>query len=616
MSRLIKTIALLFAIAWPTLQVVRAEELIDYKAALSTYLQQSQAGESYTPKLGQTASSTTPPTNTSGTGVPTPPSTATVPTMVSQPSWAAAAASSSAVPRNSDFVIPSATSVPTMPSQVVPVQAVQSPAGSPSVTEIGSMSGAVSAPAVATNQVPAVSPAALPQQPGIPTSQLPANFAGMPAGTFPSGGIVEQNGALYQLEPVYDDGATYGGEVPFAGLPCGEMPCNPCGVEECGQVGCQQCCSSLCGCRQCGLPVWLRGELLLWGVEGDYVPPLLTRSPAGTPGEDIGVLGRPTTRTVFGGDRIGDDLRVGGRLRGGIWLNKCRKFGIDGDFFYLGQDNDDVRVTSAAGDYFARPFFNTNPAVNAQDSEILVAPRIANSVFEIENSSTIYSAAPTFRWNAYCCECTGCCCEKNSTRVDFLAGYRYFRFDESIRMRERFEPSDPFFAPGTSYEFFDSFETENEFHGAEIGMNYLTQRCRWIFDATARIAFGNMNSVCNINGYSRAIVPGVLDQTVSGGFLTAGSRLGTFERDEFAVIPQGELSIGYCVSPTLRFHAGYNFMFLHSVIRPGGLIPTRIDSDDFLVDTAPSALDEGPDKDAIEQSVWLQGVTFGFTYNF
>lgn len=575
MSRTIwPSIALMMAaIAYPV-QVLGEDQPFDYQAALSSYLDSSTVERGFVPNLNHQS-----------------PVQAQTTTM--------------ALPMR---VMPTGSRLSELPTAVAnPVQA----ATAGNMRQFGSVttvSGAADAngTTTATNRLQNIPLAQVPEA-ITPVPQIDAEMAAAQPtflGTNPvARNVLEQDGARYYMEPTYENAPVAGG-VPF--------------VEGtiCEEPSCQQCCASLCGCRPCQSPLWLQSELLLWGVKGQYVPDLLTRSPAGTPATDIGVLGLPTTDTIFGRDRISDDLRIGGRVRGGIWLNECRKYGLEADFFYLGDDDDNIRATSDAGDLFARPFYNTNPAVMAQDAELLVAPNIASSVFQIDSSSQIYSVAPNFRWNLYCCESTNCCCEQNSTRLDFLVGYRYFRFREAITLSESFEPAGAFYVPGTTIEFHDAYEVENNFNGAELGLNYMTQRCRWVLDMTAKLGLGNVRSTCSIDGHSRVVVPGIFDQTMTGGFLTAGSRLGTFESDSFAVLPQAEVRLGYCVMSSLRFHVGYNFMFLDNVVRPGSLISTQVDSDDFLVDATPAADDLGPDKDAIEQGVWLQGVNFGFTYNF
>src|SRR5438105_10961923 len=67
-----------------------------------------------------------------------------------------------------------------------------------------------------------------------------------------------------------------------------------------------------CNCR--GGRFWASGEYLFAWVQGYRLPPLATTSPAGTAQGSAGVLGLPTTGTLFGGSMVTNDLRSGFRL--------------------------------------------------------------------------------------------------------------------------------------------------------------------------------------------------------------------------------------------------------------------------------------------------------------
>src|SRR5262249_54883705 len=66
---------------------------------------------------------------------------------------------------------------------------------------------------------------------------------------------------------------------------------------------------------------WARGEYLLWRVESQRLPPLLTASPPGTPLNAAGVLGTPGTVVLFGDERVNDEWRSGMRFELGAWLD-------------------------------------------------------------------------------------------------------------------------------------------------------------------------------------------------------------------------------------------------------------------------------------------------------
>ena len=95
--------------------------------------------------------------------------------------------------------------------------------------------------------------------------------------------------------------------------------CNQCG----GTAGCCRCC-------MCGPPgrFWVRDEYLgFWG-KGDQLPVLVTTSPTGT---------LPATTPVFGGNTVNGGYRSGNWIQAGMWLDCCRNWGVQADYFFLGQ---------------------------------------------------------------------------------------------------------------------------------------------------------------------------------------------------------------------------------------------------------------------------------------
>lgn len=394
--------------------------------------------------------------------------------------------------------------------------------------------------------------------------------------------------------------------------PCSPViPCPPAN-RTCGQPGC----GSLCGCRPCSSPIWFQWETLLYKVDGYNTPALVTRSPAGTAPTDIGILGRQSTSTIFGGNTLGDGLRVGGRLTGGFWFDKCRKVGLQGELFALtGGDDDDFRTRFGGNSIVARPFFNE--ATGQQDAEILNMPGVALGEFDANFSSRIYSAAPALRFNLCCCgnQCDPCnpCSAQSQSRFDFLLGYRYFHVGETAQLYERFEPDNGLFADGTSYEFFDEYRTSNNFHGIELGFDWMRQRRRFYSQLTGTVALGQVNRRTEISGFSNFDVPGFSSGEFAGGFYSSAQEQGSTSDRGFAVLPQARIKIGYCITPSLRVFAGYDVLYLGSVVRPGSIIDTSIDPADLLVDQ-PAA--RRVQRDLPDDEFWMQGVSIGALWNF
>ena len=366
---------------------------------------------------------------------------------------------------------------------------------------------------------------------------------------------------------------------------------------------------TLCGCRSddsCRL--WSRWGSLIYWLKGYDVPALVTTSPAGTPLPDVGVPGLPTTTTLFGDSSIGESLRTGGRLNLGFWAENDRRVGIEGEFFALGSGDEDDFVSTLGGNrIIARPFFNTDPTVNAPVADVVNMPGVINGFVEVDTSSRIYSGAATARFNVACR-----CIKRNvQSRFDLLAGYRYFHLGETLGIYELTEPTGG--AVGETNEFYDEYRTRNDLHSVEFGINWMRQHNRHYIELLGTVALGEVTRRVDTTGFSNVYIPGVADDVFPGGFYNHPSQQGRTEDSEFAVLPQARAKWGYFISPAMRIFVGYDFLYLSSVVRPNSQIDQSLDPADLLTaGRPPRRLRRNlPDDEA-----WLQGASFGLLYNF
>jgi hypothetical protein len=165
-----------------------------------------------------------------------------------------------------------------------------------------------------------------------------------------------------------------------------------------------------------------------------------------------------------------------------------------------------------------------------------------------------------------------------------FVGYRYLSLRESLTITEditvigsggnRLAITDPI---GTHVVVQDRFATRNYFNGGQIGGLYERRYGRWSWDARGSVALGSTHQVLDIDGVQVRQQPGVAPMMFRGGLLAAGPNLGQFTRDQFSVVPELSLNVGYWVTPSLRLYAGYNFLYWTNVIRPGDQIDHTVD---------------------------------------
>ena len=214
--------------------------------------------------------------------------------------------------------------------------------------------------------------------------------------------------------------------------------------------------------------------------------------------------------------------------------------------------------------------------------------------------------------------------EGSGTGIDVLCGMRFFSLEE--RMHYNTTTTDitaagaglPFGGQpalaGATIRTTDSVRTFNEFYGANLGLRGEHSYGRLFFGWNAKFAAGYMNSYADANGAS----------SINGGNVLAGGRyieatdLGRHRDGGFAFLPEGGISIGYQVSQKIRFHVGYNYMYINRVIRPGSIYNQTVNGPTLPSDPSYGTVPARTfGHDMTKNSDYsLQGISFGLQIGF
>lgn len=437
---------------------------------------------------------------------------------------------------------------------------------------------------------------------GARVETRPAETIDLPPGRIPMDGAIQ--GTPIIVPPGEYELGNYGYDVAGHCPDCGRVPM-PYG----GQPGCGS---------GCGSPewFWVRGEYLLWFYDGMRTPPLVTTSPAGTARASAGVLGEPGTTILFGNERINDEWVSGFRIRGGGWLGEAKRFGIEGEYFWLAEANTNYSATSTGNPILARPFFDM---LNGQETAELVAfPNVVQGTVSVDASTQLQSAGLWARINACCADWSqpiNQCGARSADgyRLDWVLGYRYMRLNEDLVIRENLTSLDT--ANPGSFVIRDTFDTENSFHGGEVGTVYELRRGRWMLELLGKLALGNNRQTVRISGETTVNENGFIT-TDPGGILAQRTNSGTFTRDDFAVIPQLGATVGFQVTPRLRATAGYTFVYFSNVVRPGDQIDLDVNPNLFPPEVNPFVGPERPRFMFRETDFWAQGFNVGADFRF
>lgn len=344
---------------------------------------------------------------------------------------------------------------------------------------------------------------------------------------------------------------------------------------------------------------WIRAEYLYWWTKGNYLPPLVTTSPQGTPFGVAGVLGLPTTTILLGGDTLDPSPRSGARLTGGWWLDDHQDCGIEGSFFALLNKSRDFPFVSTGDPILARPFFDV--LTNQQRIIYTAFPGVVTGSLDISLGSTSFLGADLHGlFNIY----RRCWC-----RIDVLAGYRFLNLKESLTIRdvEIDAQNGDIFAPT------DHFGTGNQFHGVDCGISAEFRRGRWYADVVARMALGINCREVSINGATTNTVGGVTTQ-FPFGLLALPSNIGRFTDVSCGVVPEFALRAGYELGPNARIFAGYTALGWTGVVRPGDQIDLGINTNQL-----PPPGPGGPARPAYHSrgsEFWAGGFSLGLEFRY
>jgi hypothetical protein len=337
---------------------------------------------------------------------------------------------------------------------------------------------------------------------------------------------------------------------------------------------------------------WIEADYLLWTLKGDKLPALVS----------TGALGAPGTTVLFGGSTVNDRWRSGGQIKAGYWFDPQHQWGVEGSFFGLQDVTTGFNASANGSPLLVRPFFNVLNGL--QDSFIVASPATGGGQIAINETSRLWGAGIAFR-KEICASCAG--------RISALAGYRFLRASDGLAIVTNQQGNAPFIGPFTS-AVTDQFATSNAFSGLDLGLSGESHYGAWTIEWLGKVAVGGNYSGAQINGSTAVAVGGGATVVSPGGLLALPSNIGNFSQARFAVVSELALKAGYQITPQLRIHAGYDFLFWSNVLRPGNVIDTAINTNQIppgaLVGVSrPAPRLEGSD-------FWAQGIDLGAVFSF
>ncbi|MEN6451227.1 MAG: BBP7 family outer membrane beta-barrel protein [Thermoguttaceae bacterium] len=387
-----------------------------------------------------------------------------------------------------------------------------------------------------------------------------------------------------------------------------------------------ECCPELCGAACASPPgsVWLRADYLMWFTSGVRLPPLVTTSVGTPPVNEAGVLGLSTTRILYGDSTALNDGRSGVRTTIGTWIDRCHRWGVEIDYFTLGERSNGFSADSTTTPILTRPFFNVQTGVQA--SELVGYPGVSSGPVTVDVKDYFQSAGAILTYNLGCCsgcetcdpcedECVSCVPMTFGRRTDLIAGFRYYTLSDALTVHETptlLQSVAPHSEIAT-FDIHDNFRAKNDFYGTELGLRTQLYRGRWSLDILTKLAIGNTHSAVNINGTTDMTANGKTSNFTEG-ILAGSTNSGVFERDEFTVIPELTLELGYQVNCHWRAYVGYDLLYWGNISRAAEQVDLNLDPRNFPPsDTAGLPF---PAFAGRTSAFWAQGVNIGTEFRF
>jgi Putative beta barrel porin-7 (BBP7) len=355
--------------------------------------------------------------------------------------------------------------------------------------------------------------------------------------------------------------------------------------------------------------IWGSTEYLLWWVRDARVPTVTSfADPAKALAAGLfpGALGAPGTTFLNSGKQDYGGI-PGGRLTVGGWLDSENSLGFEASGFLMSQRTNNFSVYSNAG---GPPFISLPVTIvpgNIQEALNLSDPGISQGGTTIATTVNIWGTEANgilAAWNS------------GAIRAKALVGFRYLDISESLNISNTTVES--FLGETESAVFNDSFHTRNQIYAGQIGGQVEATYGRFFVNLLGKAAFGVDHESLNVGGSTTATITipgaGTLRESAPGGIYALGTNSGRRLQDEFVFVPELHLQLGMNLTPLIRVYAGYEFLYVSDVVRPGQQVDTTLNPSQLF--GAKLVGEPRPAPMFNHSDMWMQGVSAGLEIRF
>ena len=203
-------------------------------------------------------------------------------------------------------------------------------------------------------------------------------------------------------------------------------------------------------------------------------------------------------------------------------------------------------------------------------------------------------------------------------RVEALGGFKYLRLRETLLFTTDSPNLSPPF-PADVYHTTDQFDVTNNFFGAQLGARAKADWGPVFLNGVVKVGLGVMRQTLSIDGtlttndFNNVQTPITYP---AGGYFATPTNVGERTRNEFGVVPEVGLNLGYRLTPWASVVVGYTFLYANTVLRAPNQLPRAVNYSSF---NAPPTLPTGPQEPSFRyksSDFWAQGLNVGMAFRF
>jgi hypothetical protein len=309
----------------------------------------------------------------------------------------------------------------------------------------------------------------------------------------------------------------------------------------------------------------LEADYLLWWTKRGPLPgSLVTAAPAG----NTAAANDPNTSVLFGNESVNFGAQSGLRVGATYFADPRSDIGFELGFFWLARQTANFTSAGSAGGNLVVLQSSVSP--NGQETGLEVAlPGSISGYVTVGMSTRLIGTEANILLDELA---------PGTERFRPLIGLRYIglreRYRESVFVASQAPNGISLNDLGvTSIVQEDLFAAETDYYAAQVGFRYGVREGIFDFDLVTKVGLGWSHQRTFISGTSTADT----GEVGFGGFRALSSNIGSHDKDAFAVMTEVGGNLGVYLTDNVRFRAGYTFLYLNSVMRPGQQIDRAID---------------------------------------